>query len=114
VQNSPTLFAINLLNKGIQASDPVTGDVEKWTRMTNIRFNHIQVENITDLVLAQNISPARPVDGLTLTDIHGTCRRALVLANMTNVTLAGIKLTGYDGAFLTQTNVQGSGLETPD
>jgi polygalacturonase len=113
VQNSPTLFAINLLNKGIQASDPVSGDVEKWTRMTNIRFNHIQVENIMDLVLAQNISPARPVDGLTLTDIHGTCRRALVLANMTNVMLANINVTGYQGAFLTQTNVQGSGLEMP-
>jgi polygalacturonase len=114
VENSPTLFAINLLNKGIQASEPVTGDVEKWTRMTNIRFNHIQVTNITDLVLAQNVPPARPVNGLTLTDIEGTCRRALVLANMTNVTLAGIKLTGYQGAFLTQTNVRGSGLETPN
>lgn len=114
VHDSPTLATINMLNKGIQASDPVTGDVEKWTRMTNIRFNHIQVTNITDLVLAQNIPPARPVDGLTLTDIQGTCRRALVLANMTNVTLAGIKLTGYQGAFLTQTNVQGSGLVTPN
>ena len=114
VQNSPTLLAINLLNKGIQASDPVTGDVDKWTLMNNIRFSHVQVTNITDLVLAQNIPSARPVVGLTLADIQGTCSRALVLANMTNVTLARINVTGYQGAFLTQTNVQGTGLSAPN
>jgi len=32
---------------------------------------------------------------------------------MTNVSLAAIKVTGYRGAFVTQTNVQGSGLEVP-
>jgi polygalacturonase len=110
--DSPTMLAINLLNKGIQAHDPVTNNIEKWTQLTNIRFNHIQVTNITDLVLAQNVPLARPVDGLTLMDIHGTSRRAIRLANMTNVKLANIKVTGYQGAFLTQTNVQGSGLET--
>ena len=36
VQNSPTFIGINLLNKGIQASDPVAGDAEQWTRMSNI------------------------------------------------------------------------------
>jgi hypothetical protein len=105
------MLAINLLNKGIQARDPVTNNIEKWTQLTNIRFNHIQVTNITDLVLAQNVPTARLVDGLTLTDIQGTCRRAIRLANMTNVTLAKISVTGYQGAFLTLTNVQGSGLE---
>jgi len=110
VHNSPTFIAINLLNKGIQASDPVTNNVEKWTRLTNIRFNHIQVTNITDLVLAQNIPSAQPVDGLTLNDISGTCGRAFRLANMTNVVLTGINVTGYRGEFITQTNVQGSGL----
>lgn len=110
VQNSPTFIGINLLNKGIQASDPVLGSPGQWTRMSNIRFSHIQVRNISDLVLAQSVPAARPVDGLTLTDIQGTCSHAFTLANMTNVTLARIAVTGYQGAFLTQTNVQGTGL----
>ena len=54
------------------------------------------------------------MDGLTLSDIQGSCSRALRLANMTNVTLAGIQVTGYQGAFLTQTNVQGVGLSAPN
>ncbi len=114
VQNSPTFIGINLLNKGIQASDPVAGNTEQWTRMSNIRFSHIQVRNVVDLVMAQSVPVARPVDSLTLTDIQGTCSRALTLANMTNVMLARINLTGCQGAFLTQTNVQGTGLTGPN
>ena len=107
------MLAINLTGKGIPGSSPVTNNIEKWTQLTNIRFNHIQVTNITDLVLAQNVPSARPIDGLTLTDIQGTCRRAIRLANITNVKLANINVTGYRGDFLTQSNVQGSGLEMP-
>lgn len=114
VQNSPTFIGINLLNKGIQASDPVAGDTGQWTRMSNIRFSHIQVRNIGDLVMAQSVPAVRPVDGLTLTDIQGTCSRGLTLANMTNVLLARINVTGYQGAFLNQTNVQGAGLAAPN
>ena len=110
-QNSPTMLAINLTGKGLAGSDPLTNNLEKWTQLTGIRFNHIQVTNITDLVLAPNVPAARPVTGLTLTDIQGTCRRAIRLANMTNVTLANINVTGYQGKFLTLTNVQGAGLE---
>ena len=64
--------------------------------------------------MAQSVPAARPVDGLTLTDIQGTCSRALTLANMTNVMLVRINLTGCQGAFLTQTNVQGTGLTGPN
>lgn len=111
IQNSPTFIGINLLNKGIQASDPVSGEVEKWTRLSNIRFNNVRVDNVTDLVLARDVPAARPVDGLSLSNITGTCSRALTLANMTNVTLSAINVTGYRGAFLTRNNVQGTGLE---
>ena len=91
----------------------MTNNVDKWTRLTNIRFDNVKVRNIGDLVLAQNIPAAKPVDGLTLNDISGTCGRAFRLANMTNVVLSDINVTGYRGAYITQTNVQGSGLEEP-
>jgi polygalacturonase len=113
INNSPTFLAINLLNKGIEAREPVPGAVEKWTRLRNIHFDHVEVKNVADLVLAQNIPSALPVDGLSLSDLKGTCDRALTLANMTNLTLAKIAVTGYQGQFLTMTNVHGTGLKAP-
>jgi polygalacturonase len=113
INNSPTFLAIDLLNKGIQGTEPVPGEVEKWTRLRNIRFDHVQADNVQHLVAAQRIPAERPVDGLSLSDIKGTCRRALSLANITNVTLAAIKVSGYQGDFLTCTNVHGTGIEPP-
>jgi polygalacturonase len=113
VNDSPTLLAINILNKGVQAEDAVTNTVGKWTRIQNIHFSNVLVENVSDLVLAQNIPAAMPLDELSISNVMGTCGRAFRLANMTNVSLAAIKVTGYRSAFVTQTNVQGSGLEAP-
>jgi polygalacturonase len=114
INRSPTFLAISLLNKGIAASEPVPGNVEKWTRLRHLRFDHVQVNNVADLVLAQNVPAALPVDGLALSDIRGTCSRGLALANMTNVALAKIAVTGYQGPWLVATNVQGAGLKVPN
>jgi polygalacturonase len=113
IYNSPTFLAVNLLSKGVQASDPVTNGVAGWTKVDNIRFSNVLVENVSDLVLAQNIPPEQPLDGLAISNVTGVCSRAFRMANITNATLAAIKVTGYRGEFITQTNVQGSGLEAP-
>jgi len=113
VQNSPTFIAINLLNKGIQASDPISDDAEKWTRVNNIRFNNVRVDDVRDLVLARDVPPDRPVNGLSISNITGNCDRALTLANMTNVVLANINVTGYSGTLVNKTNVFGTGLDAP-
>ena len=111
INKSPTFIGIDLLKKGIQASDPVPGEVEKWTRMSHISFSHIRVNNVAELVAGKNIPAERPVDGLTLTDITGTCDRGLNLANMTGVRLAGINVTGCQGPLITAQNVKGQGLD---
>lgn len=111
VLKSPTFIGLDLLKKGIQATDPVPGDVDKWPRVQNIRFKNVRVEDVADLVSGKNIPAARPVDGFTLADISGTCSRAIDLANMTNVDLSKITVTGYTGALVTVTNVQGRGLD---
>jgi polygalacturonase len=113
VRDSPTFLAIDLLKKGIQASDPVPGVVEQWARVHQIRFHHISVSNVAALVLARNIPAGRPIDGLSLTDITGTCARAITLANAVNVELAGINVTGFTGPLLTMENVTGTGLTDP-
>lgn len=113
VSNSPTFLAITLLDKGIQATEPVLGNVRQWTQIKNVRFRYVRVHNVRDLVLANKVPPERPVQGLTLEDITGDCSRGLTLANMTGVMLKGINVTGWRGSFLTETNVQGVGLMDP-
>jgi polygalacturonase len=113
VLDSPTFLAIDLLKKGIQASDPVPGAVGQWARMHQIRFSHISVRNVATLVLARNIPAERPVDGLSITDITGTCGRGIRLANAMNVELAGLNITGFTGPLLAVENVTGTGLTDP-
>lgn len=110
VLKSPTFIGIDLLKKGIQATDPVPGDVEKWPFVHNLTFKHIQVQDVADLVKGTAIPLARPLDGLTLSDISGTCSHAISIANMTNVDLSNIKVSGYTGPLVTAQNVQGTGL----
>ena len=111
INKSPTFIGIDLLKKGIQASDPVPGEVEKWTRMSHINFSHIRVNEVTELVAGRNVPVEQPVDGLGLTDITGTCERGITLANMNDVKLAGIKVTGFQGPLVTTQNVKGQGLD---
>jgi acetyl-CoA acetyltransferase len=101
---------IDLMRKGIQASDPVAGDVEKWARVKNISFKKIRVQGVSDVLLATNISSARPLDGLLVEDVAGTCTHAITLANMTNVNLSKIRVTGFEGPLVSTNNVSGSGL----
>jgi len=119
VEKSPTFIGFDLVSKGIQASEPVTGDVEKWTKVSNLTFKNIKVNNVRTLVEVQptkgvdGISPNRPLDGLTLANITGTVQRGLVLTNMVNVNLSDINVTGFEGDLLTIKNVTGKGLDQP-
>ncbi len=114
IHNSPTFLGIELMDKGIQASDPVQGDPDQWTQVCNIHFEHIRVDNVSYLLRAQEVPPERPIDGFVLADIQGTCDRALSMANMKNVALTGIKVTNYRGPFLTGSHVEGTGLTDPN
>ncbi len=100
---------VNLLNSGIQDPEPVPGD-EGIPVAKNYRFSDVKADCGT-LVDAASISPVKPVNGFSLVNINGTCRKAVALANMTHVELRNIHVSGYEGRFLTQTNVQDIRLE---
>jgi len=112
--NAGTFLDINLVNKGIQASDPVPGPVDQWSALRQVGFHDVRVIGVRTLVSAQHIPAERPGDGLSLTDITGTCGRGITLANLTNVELADIHVSGFEGPLLTTTNVTGTGLEHPE
>jgi polygalacturonase len=113
INNSPTFLGINLLNKGIQAGEPVTGAVEKWARVQNISFTGIKVDNVAQLVAGSEIPSERPLNGLSLANVTGTCAKGITLANSVKVKLANINVTGFQGSLITTTNVQGTGLDHP-
>jgi len=102
---------VNLVSAGNlnTAEDPVEG-LAGYPLGKNYRFSNITVTNCTRLVDAKDISPLKPLDGLLLSNITGTCTNGISLANISGAKLRNIHVSGYTGTFLTQTNVQGSGL----
>jgi len=106
INNSGTFVGIDLVTKGIQATDPVPGAVEKWALVKNIAFNHVTLNNVQVLVAGKNVSTNRPIDGLTFTDITGTCASGITLANVVNTKFDAINVTGFTGALFKTNNVQ--------
>jgi polygalacturonase len=102
---------VNLLSSGIQDPEPVPGD-EGIPSAKHFRFENVKV-NCGTLVDAASVSPVKPVDGFLVVKVSGTCRKGIALANIAHAELREIHVTGYEGPFLTQTNVQGVGLAEP-
>jgi polygalacturonase len=104
-----TFLVIDLLTKGIVDEEPVTG-LAGLTAARGIAFSNIKVA-VTTLLDEHSVSAQKPLDGLSISNVTGTCRRAITLANITDVVLRDIHVTGYTGAFLTRTNATGPGLD---
>ncbi len=99
---------VNLLTSGIQDPEPVPGD-DGIPSAKNFSFTNVKV-NCGTLVDAASISSAKPINGFSLVNISGECKKALALANLTHAELRDLHVTGYTGPLLTQTNVVGIGL----
>lgn len=111
VLKSPTFIGIDLKSKGIQATDPVPGETNQWARVANISFQNVRVQDVAALVAGKNVPTERPIDGFVLNEVSGTCAHGITLANMTNVKLAGLHVTGFEGPLISTQNVKGTGLE---
>jgi polygalacturonase len=103
---------INLTSAGNlnTADDPVAG-LAGYPLGRNFNFSNVRVACST-LADVSQISPEKPLDGLVLKNITGTCTKGITLHNVKNAVLRDIQVTGCVGAVLTETNVQGSGLES--
>ena len=77
----------------------------------NFRFENVRVTDVPMLVDAVKMDPRKPLDGLTLENITGTCAKGMALVNVKNAHLSGIKVTGFAGPLLSTANVTGTGLE---
>jgi len=105
---------INLISAGNlnTSDDPVEG-LAGYPLGRNYRFTNVRVTNCMKLVDAKDVSPQKPLEGLSLANITGNCTNGISLGNISGAKLRGIRVTGYTGALLTLTNVQGVGLQEP-
>lgn len=80
------------------------------TDFGGISISDVKADSKKTLVKVE-ATPEKPVDGLTLTGIAGSCRDGFVISNAKNVVLKDIKLDGLKGPALYTQNVQGTGLD---
>jgi hypothetical protein len=109
VSGPKAFLRIDLTERGIQDSEPVQGD-DAFPHVANIKITGAKVS--TDvLVEAKSVAPEKPVEGLSLSKISGTCKQAITLNNVHDVELKDIGVTGFTGPFITTSNVTGPGIE---
>ena len=103
---------LNLLNSGRTdtGAQAVAGD-EGIPFGRQFSFSNVQVAKCGRLVDATLISPQKCVDGLTLSNITGTCQKGMQLCNIVHADLSGISVSGFSGALLATNNVTGKGLD---
>jgi len=109
IDSTGGFLRINLLNSGLQDSEPVPGE-EGIPYARNFKFSNITVSG-GKFIEAASISPQKPLDGLVISHVTGVCSGGMNLANMRNVELKDIHITGFDGPELQTSNVTGVGLE---
>jgi len=101
---------INLLNSGLLGEDPVPGLVG-IPEGRNFVFRNVRVVDVPVLVHALEISPQKPLDGLVLENITGTCAKGIEIANAKHVVIKDVRVTGFSGPMVSVLNVTGKGLE---
>ena len=79
------------------------------TKFQNITIRNARIQGnkaVTVVATREN-----PVDGLTLSNISGTCVKAWVFTNVGNLALSNIHVTGFEKEFLDLDHTTGTGLE---
>ena len=89
--------------------DPIPGD-EGIPTIKKFSFTNIHVTDVPILVDGTSIHPNKPLDGLTLANVTGTCAKGIFLANIKNAVIRKVEVSGFKGPFLSISNVTGTGL----
>lgn len=100
---------LNNLNSGKVDEFSVPGDAG-IPEFRNFKFSNIRVTDEALLVQATEIHPRKPLVGFSLTNVTGTCKSGITLANMRDVVIRNVKVTGFDGPLISVSNVTGVGL----
>lgn len=103
-------LGIGLNNHGIVGTTPVAG-LAGVPAVSDIVIDGAVLHDVGRLVDGNHVAAEKPVDGLTLENISGTCRRGIALMNVVHATLRNIHVSGYSGPLLQTDQVSGVGVE---
>ena len=105
---------INLISAGNTntADDPVEGP-PGIPEGRNFKFSNIRVAGGT-LADVTQISAEKPLQGLVLENISGTCAKGISLQHVKDAVVGGIHVTGLTGSLLATNDVTGAGLESAE
>jgi polygalacturonase len=95
-------LSINSATGGNQSTpdDTVEGELG-FPLLRNIRFSNVRMKDVTTFVEAIKTSKEKPIQGLSLSNITGNCKKGITLTNMRDTALRGLNVTGYAGPLLT-------------
>jgi polygalacturonase len=102
-------LSLNILNSGIQDQAPVPGD-EGIPTIRNFRFSDVRLKDCPVLVDGVRIHPHKPLDGFSLVNVTGTCKKGISLVNVKRADIRNVKVTGLTGPLLSVHNVSGKGI----
>jgi polygalacturonase len=105
---------INLVSVGNKntVNDPVEGPLG-IPEGRNFKFSNVRVGGGT-LADVTQISPEKPLQGLVLQNITGSCAKGIALQHVRDALLSGIQVTGFTGPLLSTNDVTGAGLESAE
>jgi polygalacturonase len=106
-------LCINLTSGGNQSTpdDTVEGDIGR-PLLQNVLFSKIRMKDVTTLAEVIKVDPEKPLQGLSLLNITGTCQKGITLVNVRDAVLRGINVTGFSGPLLAIDSTTGSGLKS--
>jgi polygalacturonase len=99
----------NLLASGLLGEDPVPG-LAGIPQGRNFVFRNVKVDDVPVLVDGAGVPVEKPLRGLVLENITGTCGKGITLANARGVVIQRVRVTGFAGPLLATANVTGVGL----
>lgn len=102
-------LGINVLGSGKQDEFPVPGNAG-IPEVRDLNFTNIRVKDVPALVRATEIDASKPLVGLRLENITGTCGQGIFLANVKGAVIRNVRVTGYSGKLINIENVTGTGL----
>ncbi len=76
----------------------------------NLSFKDVRLHDASEIVKAVNISPEKPVQGLSLKNITGTAQKGMRFNHIRGLMLKDIDVTGYEGELITVEDVTGEGF----
>jgi polygalacturonase len=102
------LLEIDINYKSNPDAQGVPG-VAGLTKFQNITITNARIQGASAVKVVA--TPENPADGITLSNITGSCAKPWIFQNAKNVTLKDIHLTGLQGDFLSLQNTSGAGLD---